>query len=154
MPRKSKLWSRKHCVRSGVGGSTPQIANSEYNSCWGWNLVRQGYAGSFCCCDVVCDEFILWFWWYCFVMMFHQFRRAFFQQDKSCWKIEIVFGLGYVVNCSDCFWVGCLWFVILKCLRSIVFMLCMLWVVRFGVQGLEDGQTMANPILTIYIRIA
>ena len=59
-----------------------------------------------------------------------------------------------MVNCSDCFWVGCLWFVVLKCLRSIVFMLCMLWVVRFGVQGLEDGQTMANPILTIYIRIA
>ena len=41
-----------------------------------------------------------------------------------------------MVDCYDWFLVGCMWLVLMNFCE----MLCMLGAVRFGVQGLEDGQ--------------
>ena len=80
-------------------------------------------------------------WGYCFrVMLFHRFRRSIFQQDKSCGTVGVLFWLGYVVSFSDCLRIGCFWSVVMKCLMFAGVGVCMLGGVRFGVQGLEDGQ--------------
>ena len=99
-----------------------------------------------CCSD---------FWGFVLCLLFHKFRRAFFQQDLSCGKIGIVFGiifdelvvLGcsewfsvevYVVGCSDWFWVEGFWVVVMIGFGFVV------WgAVRFGVQGWKMGR--ANP---------
>ena len=45
-----------------------------------------------------------------------------------------------MIRFSDCLRIGCVWLVVMKCLMFAGVDVCMLGVVRFGVQGLEDGQ--------------
>lgn len=100
-----------------------------------WLVVLMGFVMFF----VV--SFCSGLWGYCFrLMLFHKFRRSIFQQDKSCWTVGVLFWLGYVVSFSDCLWIGCFWLVVMKCLMFAGVDVCMLGVVRSGVQGLEDGQ--------------
>ena len=67
------------------------------------------------------------------------------------WLIVLIgFGLGfmYIVSCYEMFLLGCMWLVLMIFFAGVYVVsfdenfvrCCVCWVVRFGVQGLEDGQ--------------
>ena len=45
-----------------------------------------------------------------------KFRRATFNKTSFVEKLELFFGLGFMVDCYDWFWLGCMWLIVMKCL--------------------------------------
>ena len=39
-----------------------------------------------------------------------------FNKTSFVEKLELFFGLGFMVDCYDWFWLGCMWLIVMKCL--------------------------------------
>ena len=45
-----------------------------------------------------------------------KFRRQLFNKTSLVEKLGLFFGLGFMVDCYDWFWLGCMWLIVMKCL--------------------------------------
>ena len=88
----------------------------------------QGYTGRIFC-DVVCGWFLFWFMDYCLInIVYVNLGGQFFNKTSLVEKLELFFAFGFMVDCSDWFWVwvyvvmfddmfllGCMWLIVMKC---------------------------------------